>query len=501
MKFKVRTAFLFLLFFLIGCSAATKGIKIGDEALARGNYYAAAIEYLNVLKIKPKHGKALLKLSEVAEPAYQQKLSIAEGYKEQGNLEEALNEYNELKNFIYQLKAHNTLNFVPVDIDKAIISVSASAAEQHYKQAELFFNGREFKRAIEEYRAALNLTSPYKDCREKTSESFYCTASDFEKKGAYRYAADSYQSACETILGYKDARNKAASIYYALGCSFLSKGYCRKAYEDLSKTKAIDLQFRDIDNKLSMAKECAAIRIAFVRFDNPTGRNIAGMALGDFIFDTIKTKLQSRASQFIRVLDREELEVLAREQQISEGMLSSEATGPINLEGVDYLIFGKINQVLDVHSGISKTRMADTYMYWYEVPYTDKKGKRKTRLKSSRAKMYYSLIKDKISLKLAGVIKVVESKTGAVTINHQISEEAMDRIAYADEFSAMHDLSSLNVSIPKEVEKLAKSRRELKDIGILANDMIDSISSSMSRKILSTLDQTRSVSDPITLKY
>jgi len=474
---------------------------MGEQAVTRGDYYAAAMDYLNVLRTKPKYSKAIDNLSRISKSAYEQKLKMAEGYQEQGNLEEALAEYKDLDGYITQLRQYNLLNFVPIDINKAISTVSTGAAEKHYVQAEGLFKQKDFQNAIREYRTASALVNSFKDCKEKIAESYYSLAGDYEKRNSYRTAAKNYENANVEVRGYKDATQKAAGLYYALGSYFLTQGQYRKACEDLSQAKSISPQYRDVSNKLDTASEKAALKIAFVRFDNPTGKDIAGMALGDFIFETIKSNVQSKASQFLHMLDREELLVLAREQRINEGLFRDESTVPMKLEGVGYLIFGKLNQVRDVKTGLTETPTKDYYEYSYDVPYVDDKGRQRTRKEWSKAEMYFSLLKDKASFTLSGVIKVIDVKTGRLIINHQISEEAGDEIEYADKFRAAHDLNAYNVALPDAIKKLRKARRELKDEGALAREMIDSIARAMADKILSNLDVTPFVNDPLLIRF
>jgi len=173
----------------------------------------------------------------------------------------------------------------------------------------------------------------------------------------------------------------------------------------------------------------------------------------------------------------------------------------MKLEGVNYLIFGKLNQVREVRPGLSETSAKDYYEFYYEVPYVDNKGRQRTRTESSKAEMYFSLYKDKLSLALSGVIKVIEVKTGRLMINHQISEEAGDEIEYADRFRAAHDLNANNIALPEPIKKLRSARRELKDDSVLAKEMISSIARVMTDKILAGLDVTPDVNDPAILKY
>lgn len=481
--------------------SASKLVKMGDQAVKMGNHYSAAVHYLDSLAKKPKSAKTQKKLAQAALQGYNQKLKLSEDYRNNGNLEGALREYQELERFVERLRARNVLNFATVDFRNILSLVSESAAEQRYQSAEGLFGGRNYPRAIAEYKATLALKNPYKDCREKISESYYQIGVEAEHSNAYRRAAENYMESCSATPNYKDAKTKAASIYCALGDHFFKTGDFRNAYEDFRKAQSINADAGDIGSKLALAKDRATIRIAFARFDNATGRNIAGMALGDVIMESIKSRAQAGGSQFIRVLDRDELYALAQEQRISEGMINETANTPLKLEGVDYLVFGKLNQVREVMPGRTVERLGAPYEYSIEIPYTDSKGRRKTRTEWREAPMSFDLVKDSYSLYLGGTVKVISVKSGAIAVNKQISENGEDRIAYAANvrLSTRHTLDS--VIIDSDVAKLLEARRELVDIGEIVNKIILSISNAMSSSILATIDSVPRASDPVSLKY
>ena len=200
---------------------ASKVAKMGDKAVAKGNYYSAAISYLDALAKKPKSTKTQQKLADIALPAYDQKLKLAEEYRNNGNLEGALREFKELEQFVGRLRTYNALKFATIDFRNTLSSVSESAAEARYQSAESLFSGRTYQRAIEEYKAARTLKSPYKDCPEKISESYYRIGVETETGNAYRRVAENYLQSCATTPNYKDAKTKAVSVYYALGDYFL----------------------------------------------------------------------------------------------------------------------------------------------------------------------------------------------------------------------------------------------------------------------------------------
>jgi tetratricopeptide (TPR) repeat protein len=492
---------LLMLSVFCGCSATSRGMKHADEAIARGDYYTAAIEYLNVLRIDRKHSEALTNLANIAKPAYEQKLTMAEGYQAQGNFEASLVEYKDLETYLSRLKIHNLLNFVPIDIDQAIHKVSMAAAEKHYLQAEIFFAQRDFTKAISEYRVALDFVGIYKDCTEKIAESYFRLAVDFEKNRNYRSAAKTYENAHAVIRDYKNSLTKAAGLYYALGSYFFSIGQYRKAYEDLGQAQALNPQYRDVNQKWAMARDKAIVKIAFVNFDNPTGRDVAGMVLGDYIFSAIKSDVQAKASAFVQLLDREDLLVLARMQKINESLLNDEWRVPAKLTGVHYLIFGRFTQVRNIRAGLTETQLSDYYQYSYDVAYIDSKGQKAKRKEWANAPLYYSIFKDKLAIALAGTVKVLEVKSGRAVIEYPFSEKTGDEIVYAGKFLAAHDLNADNIRIADEIKKLSGARRELKDEEFFAKEMIKAIANPVAQQILTNLDTAPTLMDPTLLEY
>ena len=475
--------------------------KTGDKAITKGDFFTAAESYIDALAKKPKSTKTIEKLRGISQKAYDQKLALAQGYKDSGNLEGALREYRELEQFVGQLRNYGAANFVTIDFAKTFSEVSEGAAESRYAGAEGYFAGQNYAKAIDEYKAALGLKSPYKDCLGKISESYYQIAAAREGVGSFRDAAEIYLRSCSTTPNYKDARQKAVAIYYALGNHFMEVGQFRKAYEDFSLARNVDPQYADLSAKLMQSKELATVRIAFVRFDNATGRNLAGMALGDVIMESIKSKVQARASQFIRILDRDELMTLAEEQRISTGQFSDEMSAPMKIEGVDFLLFGKLNQVRKVNPGRSVERFSAPYEYSYEVPYTDAKGRQRTQTKWAEAQMAFDLVKESLQVHIGGTFKAVAVKSGAVAVNKQISENGGDAIAFATNvrLSTRHSLD--DIIMEKEVKTLLEARRELQDIGAIANGMIEAISDALANSLLTDLDRVSMTTDPASLKY
>ncbi len=78
-------------------------------------------------------------------------------------------------------------------------------------------------------------------------------------------------------------------------------------------------------------------------FDNLSGRDISGMVIGDFIFDDIKSKLQDKVSQFICMIDRDDLAAIIGEQKLGMAGITDDYSTFKQLNCVHYLIFGKLS--------------------------------------------------------------------------------------------------------------------------------------------------------------
>lgn len=488
---------IFLLAGLSGCATpATEAIRRGDNMLTTRNYYGASQEYLTALDFESNNSDAKTKLCQSARQSYDQKLEMATTYEKTADFESALPQYQDLAQFIDRITPHNCLNFAPVNAKQKIAEMKSGASAQFYNDGEKLFLKSDYIHAIKNYQDALRHNNPYKDCKEKIAESHYQIGAKAESQKNFRNAADSYVSANETVSGYKDASEKAVSIYYSLGISFLKQKMCRNAYDDLSKAGKLNDNFKELTDKLAEAEACSVSKIAFMRFDNPTGRDISGMSIGDFIFDEIKTKLQNKASKFVRTMDREELQGVLGEQKLGLAGVTDDYASFKQLKGVDYLIFGQLTQVKMDAPPEKVERMKTPATQSYPCVKTDKKGRQYESSCNREINLTYERHTAKLNVALAGSIKAVSVSSGEQLIMQSISSKRNDDITYANINS---DFNS-DTDIPREIESLADARRELHDPDSLIKEIISEISDDMVKKILARIDQTKTVADPTDLK-
>lgn len=492
----LRSLILCILFATVyGCtSPASQAVKRGDELLTAKNYYGASQEYLSALNLEADHKEAKMKLCLNAKQAYDQKLDMAAAYERSFDFESAMPHYRDLSTFIDKTNSYNCLNFAPINAKQKIAEMKSGASEKYYREAEKLFANSDYGNAITNYQDALKHNNPYKDCKDKIAESYYRMATKAESQKSFRDAANSYVNAIETISAYKDAPDKATSLYYALGLSFIEKKLCRNAYDDLSRASKINSAFKELPSKIADAEACAISKIAFMRFDNPTGKDISGMSIGDFIFDEIKTKLQNKASKFIRTMERGELDTVLGEQRLGERGITDDYATFKQLKGVHYLIFGKLTQVKADEPNEKVENMKTGGSQSYSCMKQGRKGPYQS-ICSRDITLYFQKHSAKFNLALTGSIKVISVATGEQLIFHSISSKRDDSITYANITSNIDS----NTSVPSGLVDLTKARRELKDKDSMVKEMISEISDEMIQKILDKIDRTKTVADPVEL--
>lgn len=481
---------------LFGCSPAYKATKLGDELLKGGNHYGAAKEYLSGLSLDPNYQKAKLQLCMISKQAYEQELAVAENFEKTSDFESALAHYSELEDFLKMLKQYNCLNFPAINVGQKITEMKSASSEKYYKLAEAAFANEDYSNAIQHYKTALKFNTPYKDSIQKIAESYYRVAQKAESQKKFRFAANNYVDCIDTVKGYKDAAQRATSLYYSLGKYFLTKGLCRNAYNDFAAANKINADFKDLSVAQNEADVCSVTKVAFVRIDNLTGKNIAGTSIGDFIFDEIKAKLQQRKSRFIHVMDREELGAILGEQKLGMAGITDEYTTFKTLKGVHYLIFGKLTQVNSVHKGPENKQLTTTGKQGYTCIKTDSKGRTGEYLCFRDIKVSFTKVSESISVALAGSIKVLSVSSGETVVAHSINSKESDSIEYAEGFSE----SISDVKVDPNVESLATARKTLQEEDTLMKKIIGSVTNEMVQKVLDKVDRATDAPDPVEMQ-
>ncbi|MBU1398163.1 MAG: hypothetical protein KKH85_04635 [Proteobacteria bacterium] len=476
-------------FLFFGCShynLANDGLELAKA----GNHLDATKKYFESLEIEPGYEKALNALRVSALPAYRQKLEIADNYEKQSNYETAVIEYKELYEYCNRLRRLSLLSFPTIDFEKKISEMKTGASETYYLKAEDFLNKNDFINAAENYKSALKHNQNYKDCVEKIANCYYlekCSANQF------RGAVSSWKKCWEFKPAYKDSLDKASEVQYNLAKYFEKKKKYRLAYNDYTHLIEFNPNYNDAAQRKDEVEQLAVTKVAFTPFENLTNRRFSGIVVDDIIFELTKGKVLSKGSRFMRIIDREELKSILNEQGLQASGIAEGSSKINQLKGVDYIIFGKINQLRSVPNSSSKT-VRDTYQFHYDCNKQDRKGKWYVDTCSVDKPMTYTLNKAGLSVEIGGSIKVVDVYSGRTVLTYPRKEKESDQVEYATDPSI--DPSSQGVSIYSNLPELLKARNQLTEESDMVDKIVKRIGDELGLKILTTVDITPNEPDP-----
>lgn len=483
-------------FLFVGCAHYNLA-KDGAELATAGNHWGATKKYFESLEKKPGYEKALDGLKLSALPAYKQKLEIAGNYEKQTNYETAAIEYQELYDYCNRLRRLSILNFATIDFEKKIAEMKTGASEAYYVKGDALLNKNDFINAAENYQSALKHNRNYKDSVEKTAECYYREGNKQFSSNQFRGAVSNWKKCWEFKPAYKDSLDNASEVQYNLAKYFEKKKKFRLAYNDYTHLLEFNPNYKDAVQKKDEVEQLAVTKVAVMPFENMTKREISGIAIDDIIFELTKGKVLSKGSRFMRMIDRQELKTIMDEQGLQASGVAEGSSKIKGLKGVDYIIFGKINQLSIVPKSSSKI-VRDTYQLNYTCIKRDDKGRNYESVCTANKPMTYTLNKASISLDVGGSVKIVDVYSGRTVLSYPLREKESDQVEYATDPSI--DPSAQDVHVFSNLPELLKARNELKEETDIINTAVKRIGDELGLKILTTIDVTPSEPEPTSVR-
>ncbi len=480
--------------------------KDGQSLEEQDNLYAAALSYMDALDQNPNHRKSQEALNRVAEGAYEEKLAIAAEYEGQGRFEDALEEYKDLEALVKDLRYFNALNFSTISVNDKILEMNSSAAEQAYQQGEQAFAQGDWDKALDRYDEALFFTAGYKDAVDKLATCLYRLAEQDLESHNYRQAAKGFVDSHKAkVVPPGDAAMRAAEIHAALGNHFIEAGSCRQAVEEL--TMADQLSGGRVADDLVRARDCATFSVAMLPFDNPTGRNLAGMALGERLADATSSRVRKDVSEYVKIMERSALDAVLVEKGLSAvGVSSSAGT---RLEGVDYLVVGKLTQVQVEHPGDQPQTRSVMTRQRYDCVKTSSSGNTYNDHCFRDVPVEYTYHSDHLAIRVAGSVTVVDVETGEQVGSKALDASARDSVEWADAFRRASNQESVTVveinrrggleTSDYAVLHLAERTRTLRSEGELASDVVEQIARDAAGVVVGSVDNPGPLKDPAEL--
>jgi len=235
-------------------------------------------------------------------------------------------------------------------------------------------------------------------------------------------------------------------------------------------------------------------------FDNPTGTNLAGMALSETLSDSVSAKVREDSSEFVRLVERAALDQVLAEQGLTTSGVASGTVGKVR--GVRYLVLGRLTQVRAERPSPTATRKTIAGQEPYPCQRQMSDGRVIDATCWRDINVSYVEHAARVSVRIAGSVKVVDTKTGEQVAAAELEGSQTDSVAYADSFTRTGngqpvDYEPLNLT--NEFRRLAKARQVLKDEGELLPAVLQKITETAAEAVEGVVDVEKTATDPAKL--
>jgi len=256
-----------------------------------------------------------------------------------------------------------------------------------------------------------------------------------------------------------------------------------------------ETDYKDSRTLQQRCKEKATYTIAFLPFENNTESDGSAEAIAGAV---IKEVLQSN-DPFLRIIDREHLEILLNEQQLGMTGLVDESTAANagNLVGARAVLSGRLVRMTE-KPGSESREIKKGYHAYVEKRLNKETGKYTSVTRYD--KVYYKEFEIENSVSLAFQYKLISSETGEVLLSdlielsesdkaHWAQYDGDDRYLYPGTWERRDKPSSsdrvfTSRSQRRQLERLLESSEDVETIDQLAGNLFRLAGQRVARKLL-----------------
>ena len=313
-------------------------------------------------------------------------------------------------------------------------------------------------------------------------EEIYVEANEHLEHNRYADALALFERIEELVPGFKDAAALGDYAFckptYESGNKAMVDGRYRTAYRLFNSVVHRDYSYQDAADRTAEALEAGLFTIALMKFENGSNRNNIHTKVSSYV----EQKLMSSHDIFLKVVDRESIEMILQEQQLELSGLTSGAELEVgSLLGAKAILKGT---VVECFTSKSQLRYETKKGFEkYRVQKINAEGKKyyETKYRPATYKEYYRNSTAKITLS----IKLISMETGTVLSSTTVNASKTDNIRYAtysgnnnslypERLGGAVDMSSSNRT---QLQSLLNSRQSLVNESVLVDNCAKTISS------------------------
>lgn len=436
------------LIILTGCNGSKHFTKMGAKQEAAGLVHEAAGSYFTALQKKRANVEAQI------------------GLKKNGQLvlNEMLNEFAKTKNF----------------------GTKKEAVYAYHK-------ARDYRDRVQGVGITLQLADFYQADYEEVKGAYlvdlYDSGTTLLEEQKYTEAEGVFAEIRSLDPNYKDAKDLADIAYleplYSEARKSMDVQYYRAAYNNLEKVIA---RKADYKNAAAMRKEClekGMYTIAMMNFQNASGVEGLDAKVSAYTLDA----LTDIKDPFLKVVDRENMQMIINEQQLQlSGVIDENTAVQVGqLIGAQALLSGTVLSYSEKR-GTLKSKVRNGYEEYQErvLNKTDGKYYMQSRYRPVTYTEYYNSNTCTVSFQY----KLVNLKTGEILKTEIIEKEVSDEVLYGRYDGNAGTLvpagqsgPNLNISDRKALQSLMGGRQDLKSSSELSNSLFGNISNQLSSTI------------------
>ena len=368
------------------CNGAKAYVKKAKKMEESGLMEQASAHYFTALSKKPDNLDALMGLKRTGQIILNRHLATFDESHTRGNREAAISAFHSAENY-------NT----------AVSKVGVTLAFP------------EAKRAL------------FVAVKNAHVEEIYIEANEHLEYNRYSEALVLFERIEELVPGFKDSAALGNYAFckptYENGNNAMQNGNYRTAYKDFDSVMMRDSAYKDAEARKAEALETGLFTIALMKFENGSYRHNIHTKISSYV----EQQLMASEDPFLKVVDRESLEMILQEQELELSGLTSGAELEVGaLLGAKAILKGTVVECSNSSSQLRHENKRGFEKYRVEKINAEGKKYYETKYRPATYREYYRNSVAKITLSL----KLVSMETGTVLSAVTVSASQTDNIRY-----------------------------------------------------------------------
>ena len=271
----------------------------------------------------------------------------------------------------------------------------------------------------------------------------------------------------------------------------MEAGNFRTAYSKFNEVIERNATFKEAMEHKNTCLEEGLITLALLPFSNGTAQNGLDKKVSAYALDAL-TRI---GDPFLKVVDRENMELIISEQQLGlSGVIDEETAVNVgNLTGAETMLTGTVLNYGTHEDKLQKTTMRGFESYRVKRTNPDTK---KTYYETRYRSVNYYRFQKRATVSVSFQYKIVSLETGEILDSKIIERTFEDTVVYADYsgdvttlFPERNGRVNTNKEAKRDLENLIHGRRTIKNTTELANDLMKDVTAELSSNVENLMGQ------------